>query len=181
VGSPNPSPKLFSRASRCVQRIVLYLQDLMSFKMGPRWPRSVTSGEAPPRERSPASNRRPRAPLFPWPSNLMSTGEIRSRTLRSEPRDRDPRDLNRAYRFGVGVNQSRQIWSRRSRLDPFKYGLGPFDLDPTVDRRAYRFAVRIRSGPLMFDPRAQNRRYPFSPLLLLKSPRVFRESTRAPV
>jgi hypothetical protein len=48
-------------------------------------------------------------------------------------------DLKRAYRFGVRMNRSRQIWIRWSRLDPFKYRPGASDLDLTVESHAYPF------------------------------------------
>jgi hypothetical protein len=50
-------------------------------------------------------------------------------------------DLKRAYRFGVRMNRSRQIWNGWSRLNPVKYRSGPFDLDPKADDRAYPFAL----------------------------------------
>jgi hypothetical protein len=128
------------------------------------------------RRRSAASPR----PFAPGPFDLKSAGEIRSQAFGSEPWDQDPVVLGEKYWFGLRVNQSRQIWDRRSGLDPFKCGLGPSDLDPTAVRRAYRFAVGIRSGLLVFDPRAQIERYRFSPNHLLKSPCPFEKTTRSP-
>jgi hypothetical protein len=44
----------------------------------PGAPMLANSGEAPPRGRSPASNRRPRGPRSLWPSDLVFTDKIRS-------------------------------------------------------------------------------------------------------
>jgi hypothetical protein len=46
----------------------------------------------------------------------------------------------------------------------------PFDLDRVAVVSAYRFALGIRSEPLEDDLRVQNRSYPFSRPILLKSP-----------
>jgi hypothetical protein len=61
---------------------------------------------------------------------------------------------------------------RRSRA---RSGSGPFDLRST---RLIRSRVPLCLVPLDPDLRAQDETYCFSPFLLLKSPRLFLESTR---
>jgi hypothetical protein len=61
---------------RCVTHAVSFLQGLISSKMGPGRPRSAISGELPPREWSPASNRRRPDPRPPFP--LIRTARSRS-------------------------------------------------------------------------------------------------------
>jgi hypothetical protein len=147
----------------------------------PGRPSLVITGEAPPRRQAPATSAAARAPESPQPSDLEPTPRIRSCRGSSEPCDSDPRDPSSAYRFAGILNLRRPIqirWiARVVNLDPF----------PTIRSGSNGRDARVPLHSVDLIPAARSRsegpeqEIPVRAVLLLKSPRVFWESTRAPV